>query len=355
MAMRSTAIVGAFSDTAMAERAVDALKDAGFSNDEIRYSGATTGGSFFDNLKSWFTGEAPAAKGDVVDDLKNIGLPENEADYYAREYAAGHPIVAVRATGREDEAMTVLRSNGSFQVSPGTAGAFNQSPGLGKEREYAQSSQYESQAGYSGQAEMRQGTGEYAQPADRPYDQEFVEPSLQDAAYERPVGPEGGINEPSIPPQPRDMSMADRDPGTTERTTNEQGQAVRLREEQLRAEKQRVQKGEVRMRKEVVEEQQNIDVPVRREEVVVERHPLGEPQPTDTPVGQDEVIRVPVSEEQVNVTKQPVEREEIGLKKREVEEQKRFTDTTRREKAHIEPTGDIPVQNQDLTDEERGL
>jgi len=325
MAIRRTAIVGAFSDTTLAERAVDALKDAGFSNDEIRYSGATTGGSFFDNLKSWFTGEEAATKGDVVQDLKNIGLPENEANYYAREYTAGHPIVAVRAAGREDEAMTVLRSNGSFQVSPGTAGAFNQSPGMGKEREYSQSSQYESQAGYTG-----------------------VEPSLQGAGYEHPAGPAGGINEPSVPPQSVDTGIAGRGLGATD----EQAQALRLREEQLRVEKQRVQKGEVRVHKEVVEEQQNIDVPVRHEEVVVERHPIIEPRPTDIPVGQDEVIRVPISEEQVTVTKQPVETEEIALKKRQVEEQKRVRGTVRREEARIEPAGDIPVQDQEIRDKE---
>jgi len=330
MAMRRTTVVGVFSDRNMAEHAVDELKDSGFSNDEIRYSGATAGGSFIDNLKSWFSGEEPASQGDVAADLKNIGLPEDEAGYYAREYAAGHPIVAVRSPGREAEAMAVLRSNGSFQVAPGATGEeFNQSAVLGKVQDYSESSQYESQAGYTGPAEMRQGVG-----------------------YERPTGPAGGINEPSVPPQSVDTGMAGRDAGTID----EQGQSMRLREEQLRVEKQRVQKGEVRVHKEIIEEQQTVDVPVRREEVVIERRPIIEPQPTDTPVGQDETIRVPVSEEQVTVTKQPVETEEITLKKRQVEEQKRARGTVRREEARIEPTGDISQQDlsqQNLSDEER--
>jgi len=329
MATRRTTIVGVFSDKALAERAIDALKDAGFSNEEIRYSGHTTGVGFFENLKSWFTGEETGTTGDVAKDLTKLGVPENEADYYAREYAAGHPIVAVKSPGHEADAASILRSNGSLQydMAPGTAGAaFNQPPIVGKEQDYVQR-------------------------ADIPSAQGIAEPSMgtrQGVDYTR----QDVIREAQVPPQPRETGMAGRDIGVTD----EEAQALRLREEQLRVEKQRVQKGEVRVRKEVVEEQQSIDVPVRHEEVVIERHPLVEPRPTDIPVGQDEVIRVPISEEQVTVSKQPVETEEIALKKREVEEQKRASGTVRREEAHIEPIGDVSIQergDQDLGPQEK--
>jgi hypothetical protein len=51
--------------------------------------------------------------------------------------------------------------------------------------------------------------------------------------------------------------------------TDEDSRRIELREEELRAEKQRVQAGEVRVRKEVVSEERTIEVPVTREEVVI--------------------------------------------------------------------------------------
>jgi uncharacterized protein (TIGR02271 family) len=149
----------------------------------------------------------------------------------------------------------------------------------------------------------------------------------------------GMINETAVPDQTADTGTTNRDINMT----GENAQSVRVREEQLQAEKQRVQKGEVQVHKEVVEEQKSFEVPVRHEEVVVERKPIVEPRPTDVPLGQDETIRIPISEEQVNVTKTPVESEEISLRKRQVEEQKRVSDTVRREEAHIDNQGDIPI------------
>ena len=333
MAMMRKATVGVFNDTTTAERAIEALKDAGFSNDEIRYSGAATGGGFFDTLKSWFGGEESGNKGDVVRDLTSIGLPQNEADYYAKEYAAGHPVVAVRSPGREDEAMTILRTSGSIQydMASATSGqAFNQSPRLEQEQDYTRSQQYDDQASLAGARGGRQGV-DYTRPAE-------------------------DFDESAVPPQSAETGMAGRDfsmAGRDMDTTGQDEQALRLREEQLRAEKQQVQKGEVRLHKDVVEEQQGIDVPVRHEEVTVERRAFDQPQPTDMPIGQDEDIRVPVSEEQVNVTKQPVETGEVRLKKRQQEEQKHFTETTRREEERLEPNGDVPLQ--DLRDDDRRL
>lgn len=331
MATRNAPIVGVFSDRTMAERAIDALKDAGFSNDEIRYSGHTAGGGFFENLKSWFTGEEAGTTGDVLKDLEKLGVPENQANYYAREYAAGHPIVAVKSPGHEADAVSILRSNGSinYEMAAGTAGAaFNQPPIVGKEQEFIQRTTTD--------IPSAQGISETSMGV-----RQGIDATRQDV-----------IRETQVPPQPRQTGMAGRDIGVTD----QEAQALRLREEQLRVEKERVQKGEVRVRKEIVEEQQSIDVPVRHEEVIIERHPIVEPRPTDIPVGRDEVIQVPLSEEQVTISKQPVETEEITLKKREVEEQKRASGTVRKEEARIEPIGDISIQergDQDLGRPER--
>ncbi len=138
----------------------------------------------------------------------------------------------------------------------------------------------------------------------------------------------------------------------TRQYDSENAQHVQLREEELRANKQTVQTGDVSIRKEVVTEQQTLDVPVTREEVVIERRPASG-QPSDAPIGEGETYRVPVREEQVTVEKQPVVREEVSLGKRQVQETQQVSDTVKREEARVERRGDINVHSSDVVDEER--
>jgi uncharacterized protein (TIGR02271 family) len=126
--------------------------------------------------------------------------------------------------------------------------------------------------------------------------------------------------------------------------SSEDTQSVQLREEQLRAEKQRVQAGEVRVRKEVITEERTIEVPVTREEVVIERHPASEGSVASGRIDEGEEIRIPLMEEEVHVEKTPVVREEVTLKKRQVQGTQEVSDTVRREEARIERTGDARVE-----------
>jgi uncharacterized protein (TIGR02271 family) len=135
-------------------------------------------------------------------------------------------------------------------------------------------------------------------------------------------------------------------------TGTEDEQRMRLREEQLQASKQSVEKGDVGLHKEVRSEQQSIDVPVTHEEVYVERRP-GSGQPSDTPVGEEETYRVPVREEQVTTSKQTVDRGEVAVGKRPVQETKRVSDTVRKEEAHVEREGDVDVQGSDTEVEDK--
>ena len=127
---------------------------------------------------------------------------------------------------------------------------------------------------------------------------------------------------------------------------SEGAQSVQLREEELRAEKERVQAGEVRLRKEVVTEQRTIEVPVTREEVVIERRPAAEGQRATGDIDDNEEIRIPLMEEEVHVEKTPVVREEVNLRKRQVQSTQEISDTVRREEAHIEQTGDAQVRDE---------
>jgi uncharacterized protein (TIGR02271 family) len=126
----------------------------------------------------------------------------------------------------------------------------------------------------------------------------------------------------------------------------EDAQRLQLREERLQATTTPTQVGEVNLHKEVVSEQQNIDVPVSHEEVYIERR-AGSGQVSDTPMGEGEAIRVPVSAEQVNVTKRTVEKGEVSIGKRAVQETQQVTDTVRHEEARIERQGDVTVEGDD--------
>ena len=137
---------------------------------------------------------------------------------------------------------------------------------------------------------------------------------------------------------------------TTPRTPayNDTDQTVQLREEQLSARTQPVQAGEVVIRKEVITETKSIDVPVTREEVVIERHAVTGGTATAGSIndmGATEVIRVPVMEEEVIVDKRPVVTEEVSIGKRQVVETQHVTDTVRREEARIENANNVDVVN----------
>jgi uncharacterized protein (TIGR02271 family) len=119
---------------------------------------------------------------------------------------------------------------------------------------------------------------------------------------------------------------------------------VELREEELRVEKDRVQAGEVRLRKEVTTEERTVEVPVTREEVVIERRPAAQGREAGGSIGEGEEIRIPLMEEEVRVEKTPVVREEISLKKQQVQDTEQVSETLRREEARIEQTGDTNLR-----------
>lgn len=134
---------------------------------------------------------------------------------------------------------------------------------------------------------------------------------------------------------------------TTHGTTHQAGESaetMHLREEELRARKESVETGRVSIGKEVVSEQRTMDVPVSRDEVLIERHPVNR-APSDEPVGAGkETMNVPVYEEQVDVQKRPVVYEEVGVGKRAVQETQRVSGEVRREEARIENEGDVQVR-----------
>lgn len=106
--------------------------------------------------------------------------------------------------------------------------------------------------------------------------------------------------------------------------------------EQLKVEKTREPAGEVKIHKEVVTEPKSVQVPVEKEELVIERHPGGN-EPAARPVGSSaETTRIPLSEEKARVIKEPVVQQEIDISKHKTEETKTITEPVRHEEAHIQ-------------------
>lgn len=129
-----------------------------------------------------------------------------------------------------------------------------------------------------------------------------------------------------------------------EDTADYKPDTIRLKEERLRADKRSVEKGEVKVRKEVHTETKTLEVPVEREEIVIERTPVRGKR-ADGDFHEGEEIRIPIREEQVTVGKEAVVTEEVKIGKRTVKDTERVTGQVRKEEVKIESTGDVDVKN----------
>jgi len=212
-----------------------------------------------------------AAIGTLIGALTGAGIPEEEAQYYHGEFEAGRTIVTVKADGRYDEVVGILRRHGAYDMQTAASRTSSTS---------------------AAPATASRSTSAGAAPASR---------------------------------------------------TAAGGQTVQVKEEELHARKQQVETGEVRVRKEAHTEHKTIDVPVQREEVVVERHaPSGRGTTSDIKEGEE--IRVPVTEEQVTVEKKPVVKEEVTVSKRVVQGTERVSGEVRKEDVRVEREGDVDVR-----------
>jgi len=229
-------------------------------------------------------------KGEAVAALVAMGVPELEARVYEEELHAGRPLVIVRADNRADEARAVWQKVKAVDV---TRKIENEHQRVEKERARTE--------------EKARRERELAEEKAR----KERERAEEKARKERERAEEKARKE-------REKVLAEKDrAGTTalareaaERPARSQtatagGQTVEVREEELHATKRPVEKGEVKVRKEVTTEHRTLEVPVTREEVVIERK-----APRDRHAAGEEIqgqeIRIPVKEEEVVVEKRPV-------------------------------------------------
>jgi uncharacterized protein (TIGR02271 family) len=140
--------------------------------------------------------------------------------------------------------------------------------------------------------------------------------------------------------------------GTSNRnaTTDSGNDVIQLREEELVANKQPVEAGQVEVRKTVEERQQDVPVNLKREEVTIERHAVDRPISGEIDNVEDEVVRMPVYEEQAQLDKQTRVTEEVVIGKEAVQSQETLSGTVRRENVEVTNTGDVNVRGEaDLT------
>jgi uncharacterized protein (TIGR02271 family) len=134
---------------------------------------------------------------------------------------------------------------------------------------------------------------------------------------------------------------------------NEGEHSLQLRGEVLRAMKERVQKGEIRLRKDVVTENQTINVPVTREEVIVERVDATGQTPVSGVIGDEKEIRIPVSEERVNVSKEQVVTGQVRVQKRTVQDTEKVSDKVQHEELRVEREGDVNVTDESTVSDQQ--
>jgi uncharacterized membrane protein len=148
--------VGVFREPEQAHRALEELRQAGYSDNEIGYlarASATgpdeTTGTFIANstVEGWLVGgllgtaiillipgfglatvggilaaslggaAIGAAAGSLVSALISIGIPEEEARHYQKEIEAGQTVITVKAQSGYADALQILRRNGAHHAT----------------------------------------------------------------------------------------------------------------------------------------------------------------------------------------------------------------------------------------------
>ena len=117
-----------------------------------------------------------------------------------------------------------------------------------------------------------------------------------------------------------------------------------LRAEELDIDKHLVETGDVVLHKNIVEEEQVVNVPVSHDQVVIEQRVIDH-EPTDEPITDEETIRIPVTAENIDVDKHTVVTGEISAHKQSVQETQQVRDVLHKEVADVEQHGDTDIIN----------
>lgn len=312
----NSTLIGIFRDRTQAQEAINELRRAGFRDDQIGVTtreGKIERASTDDDDGDTYAAEGAAAglaAGASVGALWGIGIVSGLLPAIGPAIAGG-------------TLAAILSSAAAGAAATGLAGAL---VGLGFSREEAEFYETEFKAGRT-IVTVRAGTRAA----------EALDIIRRFGGYERSTMTEGT----------QSMQGASAACNTACSSETAKGaKTVQATEEQLHVNKERQQVGEVKVRKEVHTEHKTIDVPVEREEVVIERHAAGgRPVTGGSVLAEGQEIRVPVSEEHVEVTKTPVVKEEVTIGKRKVQGKERVSEDLRKEEIKIEKEGNARVKD----------
>jgi uncharacterized protein (TIGR02271 family) len=144
-----------------------------------------------------------------------------------------------------------------------------------------------------------------------------------------------------------DATFRDRDAyaGTTAATDMREGETIRVpvHEEELSATKHAVERGSVRIQKDVVAEERTMDVPVTEERLVVNRRVVDRDAGVDATAYAEDTIEIPLLSEEVDVQKRDRVVEEIEIGKEAVQRTKRVAGTVRREEVRVDESSVDPT------------
>ena len=124
-----------------------------------------------------------------------------------------------------------------------------------------------------------------------------------------------------------------------DRTRETDQVSIPVHEEELTARTRPVERGAVRIEKDVVAEEQALDVPVTEEQVQVTRRVVDRDVTAGDNAFEEGTIEVPLRGEEVEVEKRARVVEEIDVDKTAVERTQRVADTVRREEVRVDGEG----------------
>jgi len=133
-----------------------------------------------------------------------------------------------------------------------------------------------------------------------------------------------------------------RDTYATDRTTEVTDKdhiSVPVHEEELIPTKTVRQAGQVRVDKDVIEEEREIDVPVTEERVKVTRRAVDQVADTGDMAFREESFEVPVRTEDVGVDKVVRVAEQVDIDKQAIQDTKRVSGTVRKERVDVDEAG----------------
>lgn len=327
-------VVGYFDKQDRAEAALNELRDAGFTSAHLGvahrgHSMHTTGSkakhageSMWDRIKNFFEGSPePYAEerkrpdmgtreitdpnspdynrntssydyDDVHHSLTGMQVPEYRSRYFRNKFRSNEDgaLVTVNAGTRVADAERILRDNGADLGDSATEAA-----------DYPNTSSAERTAAYSSQTPSDTAATDYNAGQART---EYADARRPDYT------------------------------GTSAET--EDLQNMQLLGEVLRVHKDRVSRGEVVVRKNVVNDTQTVQVPVTRDEFVMERRAATGDAPASGTVGEGQEIRIPLTEETASIDKGTVVREDVTVGKKPVQEIRDLSGDVRREELEVD-------------------